>query len=77
MKLEQVLDLFYSHQKVQIIGRYWKSKITTPTDKEMIAETKVMHPNPRVSKIQIRDGIVLIKIKMTPRELVYGVDYHE
>lgn len=77
MRLAQVLDLLYSYQKVQIIGRYWKSKITTPTDKEMIAETEVMHPNPRVSKIQIRDGIVLIKIKMTPRELVYGVDYHE
>lgn len=77
MKLEQVLDLLYPHQKIQIIGRYWKSKITTPIDKEMIEETKVMHPNPRVFAMHTRDGVLVIELKMTPREVVYGVNYHE
>ncbi len=77
MRLDQVLDILYPHQKIQIIGRYWKSKITTPTDKEVIEEANVMHPNPRVYGMFTKDGVLIIELKMTPREVVYGVNYHE
>ena len=77
MLLGQVLDLLYPHQKIQIIGRYWKSKITTPTDIDTFEEASIMHPNPKVYKMYTKNGVLIIELKMTPREVVYGVNYNE